>query len=582
MVDISSAVAGKPDRRSYLKLLGVGGAVGLAGCTGGGGDGEETTTTSGGGETTTAGEGGGEEETTEATGGVTPGGHLRVAGISKPTSLDPFKGTGKGDYVFQEFMYDRLTDYNRDMEVVPNLAKEWEPNEEGSVWTFDLHEGVKFTTLDQEVLAEDVKATVDVMLSEDKAAGAGSALGPIDKETPVVVEDDYRVTINLTKPYPSYPGRIAETGSHFNIIPKNVAESRFGELAEKDFGSGPFTLEDYQTDNYYAFKANKDWFRTDENGNQLPYVDKLTAKITPDPVGRINALTGERVDSINSIPVSFRKQIEASQKASNHMFTTSNFPNMVLNTTLELENGDKPFADVRVRKAMKHALDREQIVAATNGTMTIGHHDPVAPVHPDYAPFDEGLEFGTTAQPDKARALLEEAGYGDGLTLPTPIYSNEYIQRKGTCMKLFQQQMKKVGIEFDIRKVSPDTWLTEHWNRENTWYLSNWAARINQTSVARKTLGPESPWDSGKWDNEEYHKQFNTFTETVDDEEFKEAFHEAQRISHLNNAWIVFGFFKLNAAANDYVDPFQAGPSFNRDQYFDAGLTSEAPEGPSE
>ena len=120
------------------------------------------------------------------------GGHLRVTGTSAPTSLNPFKGTGKGDYVFQEWMYDRLTDYNRDWEVVPNLAKNWETNDNADRWTFDLVEGATFNNLDQEVLAEDVKATVELMLSE-KTSGADAALGPIDEENPVVVEDDYRV-----------------------------------------------------------------------------------------------------------------------------------------------------------------------------------------------------------------------------------------------------------------------------------------------------------------------------------------------------------------------------------------------------
>lgn len=566
MVGISSADAEKQGRRSYLKLLGLGGAMSLAGCTGG--DGGDDGTTSG------------DDTSTQTPGESTMGGHLRVTGTSAPTALNPFKGTGKGDYVFQELMYDRLTDYNRDWEVVPNLATDWETNENADTWTFMLHEDAVFNNLDQKVLAEDVKATVELMLSEDKAAGASAALGPINKDNPIVLEDDHRVTINLKSPFPSYPGRIAETGSHFNIVPKSVAEGRYDELASKDFGSGPFNLVDYQTDNYYTFEKNEDWIRSDEDGNQLPYVDKLTAKITPDPVGRINALTGTRVDSINSVPVSFRSRIKNAESASNFMFTTSNFPNMVLNTTLELENGDKPFADPRVRRAMKHALDREEIVAAMDNTLTIGHHDPVAPVHPHYAPFDEGLEFGTTAQPDKARALLDEAGYGDGLQLPTPIYSTEYIERKGTAMKLFQQQMKRAGIEFDIQKVTADTWLSKHWNKEGTWYLSNWATRMNETTVHRKCLGPEAPWNSGKWSSEEYNQQFETFTETADDEEFKDSFHEAQRIHHLDGAWIVFGFFKLNTASNNYVEPFEAGPSFNRDQYFDAGLTSEAPEGP--
>jgi len=557
-----------PNRRKYIKWLGLGGVAGLAGCTGDGGDddGSDDGGSDDGGSTTT-----------DDMEGIQTGGHLRVSGMDPPQSLSPLDGTGQGDFIFFEWMYDRLTDYNRDFELVPNLATDWEPNEDASAWTFDLREGVPFANTNKEVLGEDVRATAEVMASEDRVPGAAADLGPLDT---VEVEDDYRITIQLTRPDNAYPGRLAETGSWFNIVPKPIIEDRFDELTSTDFGSGPFTLTEYQSDDRYVFEANDDWFGTHE-GEDLPLVDRVSLEIVPDPVAQVNALTDERVDALHKIQTSVRDQIQANDQTNELGYTTSSFLSMVMLTTLETAGGDRPFEDVRVRKALKHAMDREAIRAATDGTMTIGHHDPVAPVHPGYAPFDEGLEFGTTSQPDEAQRLLEEAGYGDGIDLPTPIYSTDFDERRGTAVALLQQQCREVGINFDIQLVSSDTWLSDYWNQENGWYASGYAARMEQTTVHRLALHDEGQWNSGRWNNEAYNEQYDIFSSTTDDEEFTEAFHEAQRIMHLEGPWLIFGFSDQYAAANDYMGRYEAGPAANRDQESDAWLTSDAPEGPS-
>jgi peptide/nickel transport system substrate-binding protein len=551
-----------PNRRTYLKLLGAGGAATMAGCFGGGGGGGGTSTGTG----------------TQVD--VTPGGHIRTTAISAPQSLSPFVGTGQGDYVFFEMMYDRLTSYNRDYEVIPELATEWESNDANDAWTFTLTEDATFSTIDQNVIAEDVKATVEVMQSEDRATGTAVDLGPVASENPVEVEDDYRLTINLSQSDPFYPARLGETGSYFNIVPKTVIDNRFDELESTDFGSGPFELTGFESDDEYRFEG-RDWYRS-KQGHTLPFVDEFTLKVIPDVVSQANALTGERVDTINTMSPSIRSNVENAGNASVHQYTTSAFTSVVLTTNLELDNGDRPFESLKVRQAMKHALDREEIKAATDNTQTIGHHDPVAPVHPDYADFDEGLEFGTTAQTDEAETLLEEAGYGDGLELPELIYEEQFQTRRGTAVELFQQQMSDVGIEFDIKLVTPDTWLSDYWNQDGDWYASGYAARMEQTTVPQDALAPDAPWDSGRWDNEDYHDAYNKFSEAErGTDQFTTNFEEAQRVSHLNNAWIVFGFLDQQSAANDYVSHFDPGPAANKDFHYDAALSQSAPNGPT-
>lgn len=549
-------------RRDLMLALGTGTLAAFAGCLGDDdGDGEPEATPT-------------PDESLEM------GGHLRVTGMAQPITLHPMEGTSLGDYIMMEMMYDRLTAIDREtLEAVPQLATDWEANEDADEFVFDIREGVTFSNIDHELLAEDIQATAEVLASDDVLPGADIDLYTLDQ---IEIEDDYRVRFHLERSDIAYPKRLAETGNWFNIVPKTVIddESRWNELSSVDYGSGPWELTDFEEGDEYNFTANEDYFGEDADGNSYPYTDELTVNIVPDTVAQIDALLDERADVVNTLHPEQRPRVDSEESIVQQEFSTTAFLSVVLNTTLELESGDRPFADPKVRKAMKHALDREEIQFAVDNTIDIGHHDPVAPIHELYGDFDEGLEFGTTAQVDEAQALMEEAGYGDGLELPTPIYETEIDARRGTAMQLFQEQMLEIGIEFDIRLVTPNTWLTDYWNQEGVWYASGYAARMEDTAVHELALHSDAAWNSAKWSNDDYDEAYENFSSATDPDVFEEQFHEAQRIHHLEGGWIVFGHSNQFAAYNDYVGHYDGAPASDRDSTYDAALTSDAPEGP--
>ncbi|MDG5776791.1 ABC transporter substrate-binding protein [Haloarculaceae archaeon H-GB2-1] len=553
-----------------MKWLGLAGVTGLAGCAGGGGD--ESGTGDGSGTDTSGG-----DESGGGSGGIKTGGHLRVGFANAPQQLNPMKGITSSDYVIRETMYSRLTNVNRELELEPELAKSWETNDAFDEYTFILQDDAKFATIDQEVLAEDVKATVEVMKSEDRVSSAARDLGPIES---VEIEDDKRITFSLSRSDIVYPKRIAETGSTFNILPKNVIEGRWDELSNTDFGSGPFTLTEYSDGSEYAFEAHDGYYKSDDNGNELPYVDKMTWRVNTDAVSRVNAVVDERTDALQYLGKTNKSRIDNTSGMSSKERGSPGFQLIVLNENLELDNGEKPFSDVKVRKAFKHAMDREEIKSAANDSTVIGHHDPVSPVHEYYADFDPGLEFGTTAQPDEAKRLLEEAGYGDGLDLPQLIYSaNAPITPP--MIQVFQEQMGKVGINFEIQQVTEDTWLSDYWNSDKNWYWSEWSARIEDTTVHRLSLRSDGPWNSGRYSNEEYDKAYDKFINATDRETFKENFSEAQKIFHKTGPWLILGHLKVFTGNHDYVGNVDFPPSNSRSYHWNDHLSSDAPEGPS-
>lgn len=564
-------------RRRYLQLLGAGGAAALAGCGSSGSNGDGGSSgDSNGGSGGSNGSGGSDDGSGSPT--FQTGGHLRLGFNTLPQSLHPMEGTNSGDIILRTASYSRLTRLNPDLGLDPDLATEWESNETNDEWTFVLNEDATFSNTDgRSVMAEDVEATVEMIMENPDSAAAGN-LGPFDS---IEVEDDYRFTISLTESDLLYPKKIAEADSRFVILPKNIVEGRRDELSSTDYGSGPFTITNYASGSELSFEGRDNYHISDSEGNTLPYVDEYTWKLVVDPTAQLNALTGNRVDALQFTVPSQAAQLEETDGVETIRRPSTSFISFVLNTTVENENGERPFADPRVRKAMKHAVNLNEMRAAANNLLNVTNHHPVTPAHEFYPDFEVGLEFGVESQPEEAQRLLDEAGYSDGLQLPTMYYSPDNSPSRGPTSVLFQEQMSNVGIEFEIQRLSNDVWLSEYWNQDGVWYASGYAGRLVDSTVANLALQSDSPWNSARWSNEAYDEAHARMNSATTREEFGEALAEAMRIHHLEGGWIVSGVEVLQSAANDYVQNVTPLPTESVDYHYQDWLTSEAPEGPN-
>jgi peptide/nickel transport system substrate-binding protein len=541
---------------------------------GDGSGGSETDTDSGG---SSSDGGGSSDETTEASGGLQTGGHLRLAFNILPQTLHPMEGTSGGDMVLREAAVSRLTRLDPNLAATPDLATEWESNDANDEWTFVLNEDAVFAnTGGRSVLAEDVKATVEMMQEDPESAKAGD-LGALES---LEIEDDHRFTINLSGSDLLYPKKIAEADSRFVILPKNIIEDRRDEISETDFGSGPFVITGFEQDDSVSFEAHDEYHITDDDGNQLPYVDEVTWKLTVDPTAQLNALLDERVDALQFTAPSQMKQLSETDGVNAERLASTSFISIVMNETVETETGERPFADPKIRKAMKHATDLEGMVAATGDKLEVMHHGAVTPAHQFYPDFDEGLEFGVNAQPEEAQRLLEEAGYGDGLELPTMYYSADNSPSRGPTSVLFQEQMSKVGIEFEIQRLTGDVWLSEYWNKDGVWYASGYAGRLVDSTVHNLAFHSDAPWNSARWSNEDYDAANERMNNANTLDEFADALAEAERIHHLDGGWITTGAEVIMSASNDYVRNVRPLPTQSVDYHYNDWLTSDAPQGP--
>ncbi len=514
-------------RRSVLKT-GVGmGMLGLAGCVGG--------------------------ENENSSREAINGGHMEVAIAQGLASMSPYKGI-QIDYLLKETLYDRLTRTDFDFNIKPNLAEDWESNDDSSVWTFYLQEDATFANMDgRKVRAEDVKATVEYMQT-DECPSCSRDLGPVDS---VEVVGEKTVKFHLTRPDVEYPRRCAETGSTFCIAPKPILEDNPSELEETDYGSGPFVLTKWQKDNKMVFEANDDYHLTDEDGNQLPYLDKMTGLIQTDETARNNMLIDGSVDCVNRLPQSSYSQVKNRANIAKKQ-SGDQYP-IILNQTID------EFQSLELRQAMKYALDREEMLSVFGGNASLSHHSEYTPVHKYYADdIDAGDTFGTTAKPEEAEQKLEEAGYGGGLELPTLYYGDGFAER-ADLVQLFQQQMKNVGIEFEIQVLEESTWLSDYWAEDGYWYMTDWSTRVNGDTLSRITVSSEGAWNEPRWQNDQYEKALENALSATSEEERREHLEECQRIMHIEGPWLTTVIPDVIGAYNNSVAEYNIYPTLNKD-----------------
>ncbi|WP_254522289.1 ABC transporter substrate-binding protein [Natrinema caseinilyticum] len=530
------------DRRSILKLgatLGTLGITGLAGCADNGSSNKKNIQSN--------------DDVTQDYDSLPTGGTFVIGAQQGIQTMVPFQGF-LADYLVAEMMYDRLTRVDQNFEVQPNLAKDWEINDDYTVFTFMLEENAMYSNMDGEtVTAEDVKATYDYLTSDD-FSGSPSSLSGVNE---VEVIDETTVEITLDEPDLNFTKRISETGGAFFIVPKSILDEDPSKLEDTDYGSGPLELTEWNQQNNITFTAASDYHIDGVNGDPLPYVDKIEWDILSDEIQRANALSDGSIDAVSRIGRNVTDRVQGDAQLVKQT-SGLQYP-IVLNTTVE------PLDDPNVRKAIKYALDREEILEGVTPEGVLGLHAGVTPVHTYYNDeLDTGDTFGTTADTEKAQEMLDQAGYSNGLEIQQ-LHYDDGVPAKEIIAQLFQQQMKEVGIEFEINRLTEETWLADYWNQDGVWYITNYSTRVLGSTVPQLALRSDGPWNEANWSNEAYDEAFQRAASATDEETKAEALKECQKISHREGAWVGTFHPQIYGGYQSYVKNYNLYPTYIKD-----------------
>ena len=392
---------------------------------------------------------------------------ITVALQLEPPHMDPTSAAaGAIDSVLYSNVFEGLTRFMSDGSVVPGLAESWEISDDGLTYTFKLRDGVTFhdgTTMD----AEDVKFTLDRIGAED-SANAQKALYAAISEVNVV--DQLTVEVKLSEPNGNMIFNLA-WGDAVIVAPESIEN-----IKQQPIGTGAFKFQSWTQGDKVELVRNNDYW------GDTPALASATFKFISDPTAAFAAVMAEDVDVFSGFPAPENlPQFEADPRFQVLVGSTEG------ETILSTNNKMPPFDNVRVREAMAHAIDRQAIIdGAMFGLGTpIGTH--FAPHNPAYV----DLTAQSNYDPEKAKALLAEAGFADGFETTLHLPPPSYARRGG---EIIASQLAEVGIKAEITNVEWAQWL------ETVFRGKNFGLTI---------VSHTEPMDIGIYANPDYYFQYD-------------------------------------------------------------------------
>lgn len=422
---------------------------------------------------------------------------ITVALQLEPPHMDPTSAAaGAIDSVLYSNVFEGLTRFMSDGSVVPGLAESWEISDDGLTYTFKLREGVTFhdgTTMD----AEDVKFSLDRIGAED-SANAQKALYAAISEVNVI--DPMTVEVKLSEPNGNMIFNLA-WGDAVIVAPESI-----DDIKQTPIGTGAFKFDSWTQGDSVKLSRNDAYWGT------APALTAATFKFISDPTAAFASVMAEDVDVFANFPAPENlPQFEADPRFQVLLGSTEG------ETILSTNNKQPPFDNVKVREAMAHAIDRQAIIdGAMFGLGTpIGTH--FAPHNPAYV----DLTAQSNYDPEKAKALLAEAGLPDGFETTLHLPPPSYARRGG---EIIAAQLAEVGIKAEIINVEWAQWL------ESVFRGKNFGLTI---------VSHTEPMDIGIYANPEYYFQYDNkafqdliakISVTADPEMRNQMLQEAQQV----------------------------------------------------
>jgi peptide/nickel transport system substrate-binding protein len=448
--------------------------------------------------------------TDEGGAGDTPreGGTLRVGALGSVEALtkDPHGLlSNNSDFLIMSLVYDALTVPGGATGVAPRLAESWAVAEDAKTWTFTIAEGAQFHD-GTPVIAADVVASMKRIIVDMDAAFKvpvpPEQITALDDRTVQMVTEDPNSQLPLLLRLVTFTTREGADATAFN-------------------GTGPFKLEDYSD-------GNARLVRFDGWHGPRPLLDAIEVTRFESTDAMMNALQGGQIDLATTAGAVSARLAEESGA-----FTVHRRPDDAA-LPIVMRVADGPFADVRVRTAMRLAADREALVQqALSGYGQVANDV-----------LGTGDAFYDTSLPqreqdlDTARELLAEAGFD--LDATYTLFTIDEAFGEVAAAKLFAEQAAKIGVQIEVVEQDAGTFYDQTWCKADL-YTMFWGTNDSVAFYAQKVLQSSSETNETGWANEDFDRAYGDLLAATDPAAQEDASHRMQRLEYDESGYLLWG-----------------------------------------
>jgi len=446
---------------------------------------------------------------TTAVQAATPKGTFKQAheyGSGTASDLDPIS---KGR-VFQitEKIMSRLVRPGMDGKPSPDLAESWSANATATEWTFKLRQGVKF----HDGSAFDAKSVVYSLgrVKDPKIASpAASTIKMVDK---IEAVDSHTVKLTLSAPYADMPIQLMDY--RLRMIPDGSGDT----VAKKPIGTGPFKIVSFDAAGTTVLEAFNDYYEGS------PGVARMEIIGIPDAQARLQALLAGQIDMERGITQQQRPLLASNAKFKLQDIPTGNWRAIVF------RNDMAPFTDARVRKALRLAADRKEMLdLVLGGGGVISCDNPVAPTDQYRADWECKQDIAG------AKKLLADAGHPNGIAIDIHVSTIEPAWT--TIAEVYQQQAAKAGIKVNIVRVPSDGYWKDVWMKKPA-AMSRWNERPAD-QVLHEVYASGEKWNESGQKDEEFDQLLAAARRELDFEKRKALYQKAQMRLYENGGSLV-------------------------------------------
>lgn len=496
-------------RRQFLAAMAAMGAgTFLAACTSDGTSAGDTSTNADGGENTSV---------------------LRVGALGKATSAqrDPYQLLpNDSDMLISSLIWEALTVPGENQTVAPRLMKEWKQTE-ATRWEFTIADGATFHD-GSKVTAEDVEWSLKKMLSNE-----GNAFRLPVKPDSIAAAGATSVVMETEEPNSQIP-MLARLMTF--IMKKD-------STAEKPIGSGPFQLVSWEN-------GSAKLKRFEGYHGTVAGVDELHVIPFEDTTAMTNALLAGQIDLAQAVGPVAARSVEGNSAVTIVRRANDSVIPLIMRTS------DGPFADVKVRQALRLAVDREQIVQrALSGYGTVAN-DILGTADPN---LDSSLTRKRNTE--EAKKLLQEAKFDSSKTYD--LYVTPEAPGQVEAMKVIAEQVAEIGVKLNVVEQDSGTFYDETWTKANL-YCGYWGTNDSVLFYAGKVLNGDASANETAFNDAEFNETYNQLLASTDTEKIDELSRQLQKIEFERSGYLVWGASDGVDIASTSVSGLPQAPGYGR------------------